>query len=60
MSSIHTSDANRSKVQLAESVWREALADVLRRGFFGTAGVDVTVQDGTVQHVRLRVERVHR
>ena len=31
-----------------------------RRGFFGTAAVELSVQDGTIQHIRRMVERVEK
>ena len=31
-----------------------------RRGFFGTAAVELSVQDGTIQHIRRKVERVEK
>lgn len=51
---------NQSKMAQLRSVLGEILAEVLRRGFHGTAGVEVTVQDGTIQSIRRRVERVER
>jgi hypothetical protein len=38
----------------------EILAEALRRGFFGTAAVELSVQDGTIQHIRRRVERIEK
>ena len=32
----------------------------LRRGFFGTAAVELSVQDGTIQHIRRTMERVEK
>jgi len=51
---------NQCKMAQLRSVLGEVLAEVLRRGFHGTAGVEVTVQDGTIQSIRRRVERVER
>ena len=52
--------ANREKMAQLRSALAEILAEVLRRGFHGTAGVELSVQDGTIQHVRRRVERIER
>ncbi|MGO8690910.1 MAG: hypothetical protein ACLQLG_14910 [Thermoguttaceae bacterium] len=38
----------------------ELLRESLRRGFFGTAAVELSVQDGTIQHIRRKVERIER
>ena len=38
----------------------ELLAEALRRGFFGTAAVELSVQDGTIQHIRRTVERIEK
>ena len=31
-----------------------------RRGFFGTAAVELSVQDGTIQYIRRTVERMEK
>ena len=36
------------------------LAATLKRGFFGTAAVEVCVQDGTIQHIRRKVEQIEK
>ncbi len=51
---------NDKKLDQLRAAVGEILADVLRRGFYGTAGVEVVVQDGTIQSIRRRVERVER
>jgi len=43
-----------------EAILAEILAEALRRGFFGTAAVKLSVQDGTIQHIRRTVERVEK
>ena len=54
------SAANRAKLQRAESLLRELLALSLRRGFFGSAAIELSIQDGTLQHIRCRVERLEK
>lgn len=51
---------NATKVVQLESALAAMLAEVLRRGFFGTASVELSVQDGTIQHIRRRVERLEK
>ncbi|MBX3411576.1 MAG: hypothetical protein KF708_02570 [Pirellulales bacterium] len=60
MTLTHTSETNRKRVAQAETVWAELLAEMLQRGVHGTAAVEVCVQDGTIQHVRRRVERLEK
>jgi hypothetical protein len=36
------------------------LADALRRGFHGKAALELTINDGTIQHIRRTLERVER
>jgi hypothetical protein len=55
-----TTPGNVKKVAQLQSIVAELLAEALRRGFFGTAGVEVSVQDGTIQHIRRKVERVEK
>lgn len=54
------SPANAKKVTQLESALSEILAEALRRGFFGTAAVELSIQDGTIQHIRRKVERIER
>jgi hypothetical protein len=51
---------NAKKLSQLEAILAEVLAEALRRGFFGTATVEVSVQDGTIQHIRRTVERVEK
>jgi hypothetical protein len=51
---------NARKLALLEAALAELLAEALRRGFFGTAAVEVSVQDGTIQHIRRKVERIEK
>lgn len=43
-----------------EEAWRELLEGSLRRGFYGTVSVEVSLQDGAIQHLRRRVERLEK
>jgi hypothetical protein len=52
--------ANARKLALLEAALAELLAEALRCGFFGTAAVEVSVQDGTIQHIRRKVERIEK
>ena len=45
---------------MVHSAIAQILAESLRRGFFGTASVEVNVQDGTIQHIRRCVERIEK
>jgi len=51
---------NQSKAVQTENAWAEVLAEVLQRGFHGSAAIEVAVQDGTIQHIRRRVERLEK
>jgi hypothetical protein len=52
-----TTAGNAKKVAQLQAILAEMLAEALRRGFFGTAAVELTVQDGTIQHIRRKVVR---
>jgi hypothetical protein len=49
---------NAKKVVQLKKALAEMLSATLRRGFFGTAVVEVSVQDGTIQHIRRKVEQI--
>jgi len=52
--------ANQQKMSQLRKALGELLAETLRRGFYGTAGVELSVQDGTIQHIRRHVEQIDR
>lgn len=54
------SPTNRDKMDQIRSAMTELLAGVLKRGFHGTAALEMTVQDGTIQRIRRKVEQVER
>lgn len=54
------SPANAKKAAQLDLALAEILAEALRRGFFGTAAVELSVQDGTIQHIRRKVERIEK
>lgn len=54
------SRTNAERVQQLQTALAELLAQVLRRGFHGTAAVEVSIQDGTIQHIRRRLDQIER
>ena len=57
---LHETAANRTRLDQAQRAWAELLAESLRRGFHGTAAVEIAVQDGTIQHIRRKVDRLEK
>ena len=55
-----TNPSNVKKVAQVQAALAEMLAEALRRGFFGTAAVELSIQDGTIQHIRRKVDRIER
>ncbi len=55
-----TNAVNEKKLSQIESELVEILRQITRRGFHGTGGVEVSVQDGTIQHIRRRMERLEK
>ncbi len=55
-----TTPTNQRKVAQLQEAVGELLAQVLRRGFFGSVEVELTIQDGTIQTIRRTMERVER
>ena len=51
---------NAKKVAQLQAVMAEVLTEALRHGFFGTAAVELSVQDGTIQNIRRKVERIEK
>ena len=48
----------RNKVEQAEVAFAQLVADASRRGFYGTAGLTLSIQDGRIQHIRVALERM--
>jgi len=55
-----TTPTNQHKVTQLREAMAAILLEILQRGFHGTAGIELSVQDGTIQHIRRRVERIER
>jgi len=51
---------NVKKVTQLEAALADMLVEILQHGFFGTAAVELSVQDGTIQNIRRRVERIEK
>ena len=60
MMTLDTTAANVRKLVQLKAALAEILDEVLERGFFGTAAVELSVQDGTIQHIRRKVERIEK
>ena len=55
----HT-QVNQIKLVQAEKAWQQVLNDTLQRGFHGTAMLEVSVQHGTIQYIRRRIEQLEK
>lgn len=58
-SSRRTPGNDRKLAQL-QSAWNELLEEVLRRDYFGTASIELNIQEGTIQHFRRTIQRLHK
>ena len=48
----------KNKELRAYSALEQVLEQARQRGFYGTAGLVLSIQDGHIQHIRLNVERM--
>jgi hypothetical protein len=60
MSDETKSDGNAKKMKQLSKVLKELLDEVLHHGFFGIGVIEIGIQDGTIQHIRRRVERIEK
>jgi hypothetical protein len=60
MRSTRTTSANELRKALLDRAVREILAVAAQPGFYGTVSVELSVQDGVIQHVRQKVDRIER
>ncbi|MEM8864184.1 MAG: hypothetical protein AAGF31_01405 [Planctomycetota bacterium] len=54
------STARTDKPEQAQLAFAELLSQASRRGFYGTASLTLSVQDGHVQHLKIATERMIR
>lgn len=47
-----------NKLAQAQEEFARVVSDASQRGFFGTAGLSLSVQDGHIQHIKVSVERM--
>ena len=52
--------ANERMIGVLRAALAEILAEVLQRGYHGTAAIELSVQDGTIQHIRRNTEKIER
>ena len=57
---LHETPVNERKLGQLQSVLNQALGEALRRGFHGKVELELSVQDGTIQQIRRRVERIEK
>lgn len=48
----------KNMIDRVEQALAQLLADASRRGFYGEAGLTLSVQDGRIQHIRVAVEKM--
>jgi len=60
MTTMKQTTGNEERVLKAQRALEQLLRETLRAGFHGTAVLEVSVQDGTIQHLRRKVEQIER
>jgi hypothetical protein len=56
--SMNVNQNNRAKMLQAEAALAAIVAEALRRGFYGKAALELSIQDGVIQHIRRVVEKI--
>jgi hypothetical protein len=51
---------DRTRLALLERAVNTIVNETLHKGFFGTASIEVKVQDGAIQYVRHTLERIEK
>jgi hypothetical protein len=47
-----------NKIEQIESALAKIIAESSQRGFYGEAGLTLSVQDGRIQHIRVAIEKM--
>ena len=50
--------SQRNMIDRVEQALAQLLVEASRRGFYGQAGLTLSVQDGRIQHIRVAMERM--
>ena len=58
--SLLATATNRAKLAQAQRAWNQLFDIALRRSFHGTIGVELSVQDGTIQNLRRHLEQLEK
>ena len=57
---LHASPANIEQLEHAKDLWASLVTEVLCRGFFGDASLQMVIDDGTIQRSETRTYRRQR
>ncbi len=49
---------NQTKMSQIETALAAILSEALRRGFYGKAALELSIQDGIIQHIRRVIEKI--
>jgi len=60
METLTESPANVTKLTRVDQTLRALCDEVLRRGFYGVAAIELAIHDGTIQRICRKVEQVER
>jgi len=60
MMTLRKTPANQQKLAQLKALLGKTFVEVLQRGFHGSAGIELVIQDGTIQSIRRKVEEVQR
>ena len=57
---LTNTEANRQRIARVETLLDQVWRETLRRGYYGTVGIEWDVKDGTISEVRELSRRHHR
>lgn len=60
MIELRKTATNQNKIAQLERTINLTVAEVLRSGFFGSASIELAIQDGTIQYIRSKLERIEK
>ena len=60
MTTLTQTPTNRTKIAQLERALSSTFREVLQSGFFGTASIELNIQDGTIQYIRSKLERIEK
>ena len=60
MTMLKETTVNLTRIARVDDLWHGILDEILQRGFYGTASIELQIDNGTIQWITKSVKRVEK